>query len=123
MYGDWPILVLLFIRSLHLTYQVQYALTTLGYAVSPAVKMELLDVPNRATLKYNEYQWLSRELHKRVNAQWFHEKQHHLIELNELKKMLFNSFHLSVQHNKQYHINVLLNSFRLERQALGFQKL
>ena len=75
MYGDWPILVLLFIRSLHLTYQVQDALTTLGYTVSPAVKVELLDVPNRATLKYNEYQWLSRELHKRVNAQGFHEKK------------------------------------------------
>jgi len=74
MYGDWPILVLLFIRSLHLAYQVQYALTTLGYTVSPAVKMELLDVPNRATLKYNEYHWLSRELHKRIYAHAFHEK-------------------------------------------------
>lgn len=75
MYGDWPILFLLFIRSLHLTYQVQYALTTLGYTVSPAVKMELLDVPNGATLKYIKYQWLSRELHKRVNAQGFHQMQ------------------------------------------------
>ena len=65
MYDDWPLFFLLFIRSLHLTYQVQYTLTTLGYTVGPAVKMELFDVPSGATLKYNEYHWFSREIHKK----------------------------------------------------------
>ena len=63
MDNDWSLFFLLFIRSLHLTYQVHYTLTTLGYTVAPAVKMELFDVPNSATLKYNEYHWFSRESH------------------------------------------------------------